>query len=152
MTSNIRAHVECEQLLTIIKTSNLNYLVKETPYSAFVTIRKRFIKNKEDNSNVTLVPQENLRDPSLKTENFILKQKCKALECELGNIKNDKENSEFTAQKLSKENKSLDEKLKELHDKFESAEKSFHDSKENVNYLNEQLEEIEAKNNVFTFN
>ena len=145
MTSNVRAHLQCEQLLSIIKTSNLNYLVKETPYSAFVTIRKRFVKDKQDNSIVTLAPEENLRDPSLKTENFILKQRCKALECELGNLKKDKANSEFAVQKLSKENESLDEKFKELHDKFESTEKSLYESQENVNGLNEQLDEIENK-------
>ena len=91
MTSNVRAHVVCEQILSVLKTSNLNYLVKETPYSAFVTIRKRFVKEKHDISNVTLAPEDNLTDPNLKTENFILKQRCKALECEVGYLQIDKE-------------------------------------------------------------
>ena len=43
--NDTRAHTVCEQMLSILKSSNLNYIVKETPYSAFVTIRKRFVKD-----------------------------------------------------------------------------------------------------------
>ena len=52
-----KAHKVCEDLLSILKSSKLNYLVKETPYSAFVTIRKSFLKNM-DFTDVTLVPKD----------------------------------------------------------------------------------------------
>ena len=41
MVGDVRANKVCEQLLNSVKTSNLNYLVNETPYSAFITIRNQ---------------------------------------------------------------------------------------------------------------
>ena len=55
MVGDIRAHKVCEQLLNYVKVSNLNYLVNETPYSAFITIRKIFSKDVEDLPYVTLI-------------------------------------------------------------------------------------------------
>ena len=54
---DLRAHTVSEQMLSILKSSKLNYLVKETPYSAFVTIRNRFFKDIQDISGVTLVSE-----------------------------------------------------------------------------------------------
>ena len=39
----------CGQILFSLKTSKLNYMVKETPFSAYVTIRKKFVKNLSNN-------------------------------------------------------------------------------------------------------
>ena len=33
----------CGQVIFNLKMSKLNYVVKETPYSAYITIRKKFI-------------------------------------------------------------------------------------------------------------
>eukprot|EP00092_Neocalanus_flemingeri_P090255 GFUD01114297.1.p1 GENE.GFUD01114297.1~~GFUD01114297.1.p1 ORF type:complete len:114 (-),score=29.92 GFUD01114297.1:20-361(-) len=55
-----------------LKQSNLNYLVNETPYSAFVTIRKKFVKEASEISDVTAA----LNDIFLKHENIDLKGKC----------------------------------------------------------------------------
>ena len=78
MANNVKAHKVCEDLLSILKSSKLNYLVKETPYSAFVTIRKRFLKD-TDISNVTLVSNDDSDDTNMRRENLILKEKCKSL-------------------------------------------------------------------------
>ena len=39
------ANETCEKLLRCIKQSQLDFLLQETPYSAFITVRKRFVKN-----------------------------------------------------------------------------------------------------------
>ena len=39
------AKTTCELILKQLKASNLNFLLQETPYSAFITIRKSLIKN-----------------------------------------------------------------------------------------------------------
>ena len=44
MVGDISAQHACGQILFSLKNSNLNYLVKETPYSAYITIRKKYIK------------------------------------------------------------------------------------------------------------
>ena len=59
MPSDLIAHRVCEQMLSILKSSMLNYLVQETPYSAFVTVRKRFVKDIQEISWVTLVSEDN---------------------------------------------------------------------------------------------
>ena len=42
---NSSAEFACGQLLFNLKNSRLNYLLKETPYSAYITIRKKLIKS-----------------------------------------------------------------------------------------------------------
>ena len=42
--SQVSADFACGQLLFNLRNSNLNYLVKETPYSAYITIRKKLVK------------------------------------------------------------------------------------------------------------
>ena len=91
MTGKLSANYVCNQVLKIVKESNLNYLVNETPYSAYVTIRKRFVKH---SAEVTLadkdVNQENLAQENapqdkleaLVVENNSLKEKLIMLETE----------------------------------------------------------------------
>ena len=45
-------HNMCGQILVCLKMSNLNYVVKETPYSAYVTIRKKFIPSDRELENL----------------------------------------------------------------------------------------------------
>ena len=45
MVGEFSAQYACGQILFSLKNSNLNYVVKETPYSAYITIRKKFIKD-----------------------------------------------------------------------------------------------------------
>ena len=40
------AHDVCHRLFYMLRISNLNYVITETPYSAQITLRKRFIKDK----------------------------------------------------------------------------------------------------------
>ena len=95
MTGKLSANYVCNQVLKIVKESNLNYLVNETPYSAYVTIRKRFVKH---SAEVTLadkdVNQENLAQENapqdkleaLVVENNSLKEKPIMLETENKNM------------------------------------------------------------------
>ena len=42
----------CDQVLQAVKSSNLNFLVQETPFSVFITIRKKFISGRVSNFKV----------------------------------------------------------------------------------------------------
>ena len=42
------ARAACDRLVEEVKTSNLNFVVKETPYSVFITLRKSFAKTTEN--------------------------------------------------------------------------------------------------------
>ena len=76
----------CGQILYNIKMSQLNYFLQETPYSVHITIRKRFKKDSNLNSEV----REVLEAPSV-VENYVIKKelsdKCEALEKENKELK-----------------------------------------------------------------
>ena len=105
MSNENKAHKVCDQMLRILKSSKLNYLVKETPYSSFITIRKRFLK---DISCVSLASEDDSRsEADLSRENMILKEKCKELEVEVGYLNINKENMELANDSLEKETRIL---------------------------------------------
>ena len=58
MTGNFREKQVCENLLNNVKSSNLNYIINETPYSSFITIRKSFTKDFRETSDVTIVDED----------------------------------------------------------------------------------------------
>ena len=85
MTDKSRASVMCNQVLRVVKESNLNYLVEETPYSAFVTIRKKFVKdieNADTLKDTSALDNLALSDIALRQENISLKQRFVGLEAE----------------------------------------------------------------------
>ena len=59
------AEKACGTILFCLKMSKLNYMVKETPFSAYVTIRKKFVKS----------PEPNFETPPLERENTNLQRK-----------------------------------------------------------------------------
>ena len=57
----------CENILSKIRMSGLNFVVQETPYSAYVTIRKKFSRGFQDSSCQKIKALE-LRNHSLQNE------------------------------------------------------------------------------------
>ena len=55
MVVDSRANKVSEKILTTVKSSNLHFIVNETPYSAFITMRKRVIKDYRDLSHATFM-------------------------------------------------------------------------------------------------
>ena len=56
MASEFTAEKACGQLLICLKMSKLNYIVNETPFSAYITIRKKFLRNVEPEDLDTVKP------------------------------------------------------------------------------------------------
>ena len=83
--------ISCGQILFGLKMSRLNYMVQETPYSMFVTIRKKFIKDTGENTNPAV---EVLRPSDKDVELFTLKQRNKELETQLALAKFDHGNQD----------------------------------------------------------
>ena len=98
----------CGQVLYCLKNSNLNYIVKETPYSAYVTIRKRFIKE-------CVVIQGSIDDTVKvnddKSQLNDLKEKNKDLETRLAMAKVEFEELEMKIESLTKENQKQDDQV-----------------------------------------
>ena len=111
MVGDIRAHKVCEQLLNYVKVSNLNYLVNETPYSAFITIRKRFTKGSEDITNVTLVQDDSNIVDDLKRKNNLLAIKCKDFASEHESLSKDNSDLKTKLENYKEENIKVNQKL-----------------------------------------
>ena len=96
------ANSVCNQVLQIIKESNLNFLINETPYSAFVTIRKKFVKcSAEDTLERDVIHVTPARE-IISTDNLDIKYEALVVE-------NNKLNEKHT--KLESENKNRLEKI-----------------------------------------
>ena len=118
------ANSVCNQVLQIIKESNLNFLINETPYSAFVTIRKKFVRSCAE---VTL-EKEVIHEKSAREDipNNELEDKFEALVVENNNLK------EKLIQ-LESENKTMNIRLEiakgQLSNKTDAFEEAVNDNK-----------------------
>ena len=71
------------QVMICLRMSKLDFMIKETPYSGYVTIRKKFIKHGDKNITAdrtvenTDVQKNSVRD--VETENLLLKTKVEVL-------------------------------------------------------------------------
>ena len=98
-TMEALAQSVCQQLLSQLKLSNLNYVVTETPYSAQINIRKRFLKELSEanpaffssDMNLKKLTEENMALKAeiecVTTARNVEKDKVKALEGKIDGIK-----------------------------------------------------------------
>ena len=75
------AHYTCSKLLDAIKSSQLDFLLQETPYSVFLTIRKKYIKSFKPASKEELFEHESVIE-DLKQENENLRNAAKEITIE----------------------------------------------------------------------
>ena len=77
-----RAIENCNTILSSLRKSGLNFIVQETPYSAYITIRKNFCSGFVVNSTVSNNDNDNDTEQKLeevkkleKTNNYLKKRK-----------------------------------------------------------------------------
>ena len=117
------AKITCEFLLKQLKSTNLNFILQETPYSVYLTIRKSFIKNLNTNnpSQTFNVSEETLNKKiaDLEAENLLLKSNIFGHRSEM-------KNSEQTIIKLEEKIKTAEiETIKNIQE-TKKVEKQFH--------------------------
>ena len=115
--------ITCEFLLKQLKSTNLNFILQETPYSVYLTIRKSFIKNLNTNnpSQTFNVSEETLNKKiaDLEAENLLLKSNIFGHRSEMTN-------SEQTIIKLEEKIKTAEiETIKNIQE-TKKVEKQFH--------------------------
>ena len=109
------AEYACGQILFNLKSSNLHYLVKETHLSAYVTIRKKFIKPQTvniRNDKIEVIKDVNSFDDRIRLENGLLKQ-------EINELKTKCANWEVEYEEMEIRNKTFQETIDSLEDKLE---------------------------------
>ena len=85
MAGELSVDFACGQIFFCLRKSNLNYIVNETPYSAYITIRKKFVNKivetvETTNGATNVNRSENRSENIIKVENEELKETLKELE------------------------------------------------------------------------
>ena len=161
----VTAQESCENVLLALKSSNLNFLIQESPYSVHITVRKSFLRNSPQHQRTPSsasyeatkyalevesselkkeIEAKNTRCKELELENELLNAEVKRLNKTVTNVtqvKNEKENQLKVINNLHK-NVSSDlqkakNELKDLSKNMKSKEKKIY----SLNNKNENLEE-----------
>ena len=167
------ANQSCDNLVALLRDTGLNFLVQETPFSVFITIRKSFYREvkktgcvtenveKLKNENSTL--KTDLEDKELqlqvcKNETIALQSRLEKAEKEmLCHAKNAKISDEKSKDEISilrsvvKKNEdmisSLKSKSSESAKSIKAYEKDIHNLHKKNENLNEQVANLKASNN-----
>ena len=105
MVGDISPDFACGQVLFGLKMSNLNYVVKETPYSVYLTIRKSFVREPVERQSIEIKDSEKA-----------LKEEIKELKTNLAIAKFELDEIEVKHESLKEENKRLEETIEDLDD------------------------------------
>ena len=116
MGGKVTAETRFGQLMIFLRESKLNFVVKETPYSAELTIRKKFLKNVSENA----FENENVENIEYKFkqvehDNSLLRNKVNILEKECGLVKFELEGLEVKFKALVEEKEVLEDKLEDSY-------------------------------------
>ena len=115
----------CDKILMSLRDSNLHFLIQESPYSAYLTIRKRFSKNpvqktsKDKNENLSENEIHNLTQ-----EIYTKGQKIDALNQEIVTLKAENETLNQQAVKNTKEMKNMNKVRNEKENELQILKQS----------------------------
>ena len=87
MASSAVARQTCDTIISLIRDSNLNFFVQETPFSAFINIRKTFCRGSTGDYKNPVRKDD--QHENLKLENKILKDKLDEKNMQLEAFKED---------------------------------------------------------------
>ena len=144
MTSENSVDFAFGQVIFSLKSSKLNYIVNETPYSGYITIRKKFIKNKFD-APEKYVPEVIRVESNVKKENLELKEKVKDLGIMCAQLRFENEEMEVNNETLNKEIVSLEDKLEDAYLEARNLKKEVDNINEDKRELIDKLSEKREK-------
>ena len=128
------------QVLICLRMSKLDYLVKETPYSASVTIRKKFVKSVKEETTVRgapSIPEKVISDTDKKFE--LLKESMKDLETKYALLLCENEDLEVKCNQLENDKIVLEVTLEEAYGEARDLRKNFKDNTEENSSLKKLL-------------
>ena len=142
MASKVSAENVFGQVLICLRMSRLDFLVTETPYAAYVTVRKKFMKSVNVQKDIFEVDNVEMNTK----ENAQLKQKVKDLETNCALIRFENEELDIKNESLKRDITSLDDKLEEVYLESRNYKESFRLTKIENDKLSESLSEKVAEN------
>jgi len=144
MTSENSANFACGQILFSLKSSQLNYIVKETPYSAYITIRKKFLKSFEQSEanivNRIMTREQADRDlkehtKQVERENLNLRERNIEVERDLALMRIELEEMETKNHDLLDKNSDIEDKIEDLYRETSHIEQ-----------LNQEIDNLKCEN------
>ena len=111
MASDKSPDFACGQVIFGLRMSGLNYAVNETPFSVYITIRKKFIRGAHE-KQILVGDCSKTNEKDLKIDS--LGKLNKELESKLGFAKFDYEASEVKLEKLVKDNSKCEDQIENL--------------------------------------
>jgi hypothetical protein len=120
----------CMEILEEIRASSLNFVISETPYSAYISLRKRFVKNSVPKSKSSLLSQSEFQ---LQVENEALKKQVQEVLSRLEESEASFDLAHDTIEILESEAKKAESKLFEI---MKNSKAALDDKKEEINVLN----------------
>ena len=121
-----------DQVLKCVKDSNLHFVVKETPFSLYITIRKKFVT--ENNSN-NLEPKENDQVQTLEESLISLQTEHDALDQENSDIRTRYEEMKVINGELSEKLSQAKTELCDWMSSYSSVEKANEETLEEIEVL-----------------
>ena len=156
-----KAEIACENVLNSLKVSRLTFSIQETPYSCYLTIRKKFAMNPSPEVSSLSPLLENLKSPVtcekfeiLLKENSSLKlqldealKEIKILSDTLEGQKKIKEENVSVENAVASETKQVREENKRLENDLESAEKECKKLNKIIKQTEKKVYDLEKENN-----
>ena len=154
MEGKVSAENTFGQVLICLRMSKLNYVIKETPYSAFVTIRKKFVKA----FDVEIIEKENVAKPrlfnnevteqikELENENSLLQQKNNTQYSEIGHLKFEIEELEVKKEALENEKRDLESKNENDFAEIKSLNYQIECATLNNSEIQKQMNKVSSEN------
>ena len=138
MVGTSKAEFAFGKVLICLRMSNLDYIVKETPYSAYLTIRKKFSKTvNEEMTNVEYVENNDTlkKLKEVQKENAFLRQKVDGMEEDQFKMRTVNNENYTIIKSLENDKCSLEEEIEEAFAEVKEANRQ----KECLNHANKAL-------------
>ena len=97
------ANKTCDRLIAFLRHSGLNFLIQETPFSAFLTIRKTFCRGSKTNYNETVIEDKNEDLEKLRIENETFRTLLENKDCQLKKFEEESAALQNRAEKAEEE-------------------------------------------------
>ena len=97
------------QVLICLRMSKLDYVIKETPYAGYVTVRKKFMKNVDFEKDILIGTNEKAKDES------ILVKEVKELKTTIAMLRFENEEFEIQNDTLKRDIAAQDDKIEEAY-------------------------------------
>ena len=150
-----QAVASCEQILSLLRKTGLNFVSQETPYSTYLTIRKKFIKGLQ---NPTFNGENNeKRMNKLEDENICLRNKLEKNVHEFEKVKNENNILQTKLESDEREFKNLIDakqieckRSQDVSGKMSELKKNISNEEKKVKTLEKTIIELETLNRNLT--